>query len=62
MIGNKNKDEFMLACCHCGFNMKLNQVAHRNSRGFVIGYLFVCKDCLPEVAGKYTVALQPIER
>jgi len=61
MIGNKNKDDFILACCHCGGATKLTQVAHRNSLGFVIGYLFVCEGCLPIIAGKYIVELKPME-
>ena len=57
MIGNKNGD-FELACCYCGTKTDLMQVAHRNSLGFVIGYLFICGECLPIIGGQYTVRLE----
>jgi len=60
MIGNKNGN-FELACCHCGIKVDLMQVAHRNSLGFVIGYLFICGECLPIVGGNYIVELREKE-
>jgi len=58
MIGNKNADDFKLACCHCGTKIDLSQVAHRNSLGDIIGYVFLCDTCLPVVAGNYTVEIK----
>lgn len=59
MIGNKNKVyKFNLACCYCGTSTDLNQVAHRDGLGLVIGYLFVCNNCLPIIEGNYRVELK----
>jgi len=57
-IGNKNKDKFELSCCLCGTRTDLAQVAHRNSLGFIIGYLFACNDCLLIIGGKYIVEIK----
>ena len=61
MIGNKNTDDFKLACCHCGTQLYLSQVAHRDSQDHIIGYIFLCDDCLPVVAGHYKVEIKPAE-
>ena len=58
MIGNKNTDDFKLACCHCGTEVRLSQVAHRNTRGKIIGYVFLCDTCLPVVVGNYRVEIK----
>lgn len=57
-IGNENGD-FELACCRCGTKADLMQIAHRDSNGIVIGYLFICRYCLPIIAGNYNVVLSP---
>ena len=62
MIGNINKDKFNLACCWCGTQTELNQVAHRNTSGLVIGYLFLCNDCLPAVAGNYRLVIEKAKK
>jgi len=61
MIGNLNPDDFKLACCHCGSETDLSQVAHRNSKNHVIGYIFLCGFCLPIVSGNYTVEIKKAE-
>jgi len=56
MIGNRY-DDCELACWHCGTQTGLMQVAHRNSLGQVVGYLFLCGDCLKVVSKNYSVTL-----
>ena len=59
MIGNKNGNKaYKLACCNCGTKVDLMQVAHRNSLNYVIGYLFLCEECMPLVAGKAIVRIE----
>jgi hypothetical protein len=44
---------YTLACYQCHEGKKLlMMVAHRNVNNDVIGFLYVCKDCFPKVAGK----------
>jgi len=61
-IGNLNPADFRLACCHCGSKSRLSQVAHRNDKNRINGYIFLCDTCLPIVAGNYTVEIKPMER
>jgi len=61
MIGNRNNDDFKLACCWCGTKNHLMQVAHRDCNDSVIGYLFLCDECLPIVGGNYTVSLVQVQ-
>ena len=60
MIENKYGD-CELACFHCGAKVDLMQVAHRDCNGFIAGYLFLCKKCLPIIGGKYSVSLSEIQ-
>lgn len=60
MIGNKYGD-CELACYYCGAKTDLMQVAHKGVDGFVVGYLFLCKECLPIIGGNYTVSLNEIQ-
>lgn len=57
MIENRNSDDFKLACIGCGTKNYLMQVAHRNSSGFIVGYVFLCDECQPIIGGKYKVSL-----
>ena len=58
MIENTNKDkEFELACCYCGAQTELRQIAHRDNYDHVIGYVFVCPDCQLIISGKYKVVI-----
>ena len=60
MIGNRYGD-CELACFYCGTQTGLMQVAHRNSLGQVVGYLFLCGDCLKVVGSNYSVSLMKVE-
>ena len=60
MIGNKYGDS-ELACFYCGIKIDLMQIAHRNDCGFIVGYLFLCVDCLPFIGGKYSVSLSKVQ-
>ena len=59
MIENKNGD-FKLACYYCGGKSDLMQVAHRDRSGFIVGYLFLCGECLPIIGGNYSVYLEAV--
>ena len=56
MIGNRY-DDCIIACYWCGRKTDLMQVAHRDYNDFIIGYLFLCEECLPIVGGRYCVSL-----
>jgi len=57
MIKNRYED-CKLACANCGDAKHLMQVAHRNDDDSVVGYVFLCKECLPIIEGKYSVYLK----
>jgi len=60
MIGNKYGDT-ELACCGCGQKSDLMQVAHRDAKDFIVGFLFLCSECLERIGGKYSVGLHEIQ-
>lgn len=60
MIGNKYGD-CELVCFDCGVKADLMQVAHRDCNEFVVGYLFLCKECLLRIGGNYCVSLSEIQ-
>ncbi len=44
--------ECQVECAKCGLSSRLSLLPHRNSpRGRIVGFLFVCPTCLPEMAG-----------
>ena len=49
-IGNYSEEDFNIACFGCDSKDSLSQVAFRNNK-MVIGYLFVCNECMPSVLG-----------
>ena len=60
MIGNKYGD-CELACFGCGGKSDLMQVAHRDMNDLIVGYLFLCTECLARIGGSYTVGLNEIQ-
>ena len=48
-IGNKNKDNFTLACALCGTDAELTLTAHRNTLGEVTGWIVACVECQGEL-------------
>lgn len=48
-VGNKNKDEFTIACALCGTDAVLTLTAHRNTLGKVTGWIVACTDCQKEL-------------
>lgn len=49
---NRMGAEYLLACWRCSYLGPLQMVAHRNFRDEVVGYLFICPDCLRKIGGK----------
>ena len=62
MIGNRNTDDFKLACIGCGVRENLMHVAHRDRVNFIVGYLFLCGKCLPLIGGYYRVSLVNVRK
>ena len=50
-IGNKYGD-CIIACYNCGVTDHLFQVAHRDEKDMVCGYLFLCNKCHSHLIGK----------
>ena len=46
-IGNKNTDNFTLACSICGTDADLTLTAHRNTLREVTGWIVACNECQP---------------
>ena len=46
------------ACYGCGTMDKLEMLAHRNPKGQMVGWLFVCRKCKPAIAGR-SLSLDP---
>ena len=44
--------DFRVACWVCGSPANLEMYAHRNQDGQVVGWLFACAKCAPQVADK----------
>jgi hypothetical protein len=44
-IGNLNEDNFEMGCIVCGSESGLCLIAHRDTRGKIVGFVVVCKDC-----------------
>ena len=48
-IGQSN---YQTACYKCGKISNLVMAAHRNNNKDVVGWIFVCNECLPELLGR----------
>ena len=53
-LGNRNKDDFTINCIVCGSDAELSLTASRNTLGKVVGWVFACNDCQPDLHEKYT--------
>ncbi len=60
MIENRN-GTYGLACYYCGTRTDIEQVAHRDGKDCVVGYLFLCGKCLSIIGGNYCVTLSEIQ-
>lgn len=45
---------YLLKCLNCHSKIDLTMVAHRVD-GFLVGWIFVCRNCFPIVAGKQLI-------
>ncbi len=46
---------FQAACWTCGTRSDLEMFAHRNDDGFIVGWLFVCAQCVSQTADRDVV-------
>ena len=54
------EDRYSIACIGCGIEMHLQMVPHRNEYNLLVGWVFCCQECLPDVIGR-RVWFDPIQ-
>jgi len=54
-----HEDKYNPTCIGCGTTDKLRMHAHRNSRGNMVGWVFVCHKCSGKVVALCAWATEP---
>lgn len=54
-------NDYKMRCCKCGIDKGLQAVAHRNKKGFMVGWLFSCVKCFDEIKNGEVQVVRPKE-
>jgi len=46
------EDRYGVACIGCAIEMHLQMIPHRNEDGLLVGWVFCCEKCRPEIIGR----------
>lgn len=46
------EDRYGVACIGCGIEMHLQMLPHRDGSGLLVGWVFCCEKCRPEIIGR----------
>ena len=47
--------QYAIACVGCGITMHLQMIAHRDTDGQIVGWLFSCEECQPDIIGRQVI-------
>ena len=45
--------DYLCACAGCGSRSELQMFAHKSDKKLLVGWIFVCPNCITELAGCY---------